>query len=64
MDSEVEVTSCNKDKGKKTCFRWSSFLIDYISVYKSQIVFTGLALEDDRPRMNAELRIMILLNCN
>ena len=29
--SEVEVTSCCKDKGKKTCFRWGDFMIDYIS---------------------------------
>ena len=50
---EVEVTSFRKDKGK-TYFRWSVFMIDYISAYKSQIVFIGLDLEADKPSMNAE----------
>ena len=31
QSSEVEVPSCSKDKGKKTCFRWGAFMIDYIS---------------------------------
>ena len=50
---EVEVTSFRKDKGKPY-FRWSGFMIDYISAYKSQIVFIGLDLEADKPSMNAE----------
>ena len=36
MDSEVDVTSCSKYRGRKTCF-----------------------FEADKPRMNAELRVMI-----
>ena len=32
-------------------------MIDYASVYKSQMAFTGLDL--DKPRMNAELRVMM-----
>ena len=40
MRSEAElVTSFNKDKGKKTCVRWSFFMIDYISAYRSQMAF-------------------------
>ena len=34
-------------------------MIDYISAYKSQMVFRGLDLEADQPRMNAELRVMM-----
>ena len=56
MGSEVEVTSYSKVKGKKTSFRWSAFMIDYISVYKSQIAFIGLDFEADKPRMKAEFR--------
>ena len=39
-------------------------MIDYVSAYKSQIAFMGSVLEGDRPRMSAELTVMILLNCN
>ena len=60
MGSEVEATSRSKDKRKKTCFRWSPFMIDYISAYKSQIAFTGLDIEVDKPRMKAELRVMMV----
>ena len=42
-----------KIKGKKTCFRWRAFMIDYISAYKSQMAFIGLDFEADEPRMNA-----------
>ena len=38
-------------------------MIDYVSAYKSQIAFMG-SVESDWPRMNAELTVMILLNCN
>ena len=58
MGSKVEVIFCSKDKAKM-CFRWSAFMIDYISAYKSQMVFRGLDLEADQPRMNAELRVMM-----
>ena len=58
MRSEAElVTSFNKDKGKKTCVRWSFFMIDYISAYRSQMAFLWLDFESDKPRVNAELRI-------
>ena len=30
-----------KIKGKKKCFRWSPFMMDYISAYKSQMAFIG-----------------------
>ena len=59
MGSEVETTSCSKDKRKKTCFRWSTFMIGYISAYKSQIAFMGLNFEYDKPRIKAELRVMM-----
>ena len=59
MGSEVEVTSCRKNKGKKTCFRWSAFMINYISAYKSQMAVMGLDFESDNPRMKAELRVMM-----
>ena len=59
MGSEVEVTSCSKDKGKKTCFIWSAFMINYISAYKSQMAFMELDFEADKPRMKAELRVMM-----
>ena len=42
-----------KIKGKKTCFRWRAFMIDYISAYKSQMAFIELDFEADEPRMNA-----------
>ena len=35
MGLEVEVISCSNDNGKKTCFRCSAFMIDYISAYRS-----------------------------
>ena len=57
MTSEVEGTSCSKDNRKKTCFRWSLFMIDYISAYKSQMAFMRLDFEYDKPRMEAELRV-------
>ena len=56
MGSEVELFFCSKDK-QKTCFRWSAFMIDYISAYKSQMAFMGLDYEADKPIMNAELRV-------
>ena len=59
MGSEVEATSCSKDKREKTYFRWSPFMIDYISAYKSQMAFMGLDFESDKPRMKAELRVMM-----
>ena len=59
MDSEVELTYCSKDKGKKTCFRWRAFMIDYISAYKSQMAFMELQFEAGKPRMKAELRVMM-----
>ena len=34
-------------------------MIDYISAYKSQMAFVGLGFQADKPRMNAELRVMI-----
>ena len=57
MSSEVETTSRGKDKRKKTCFRLSPFMIDYISAYKSQMAFMRLDFEYDKPRMEAELRV-------
>ena len=41
MGSRVEVTSGSKNKGKKTCFRWSTFMIDYIPVCKITNGFKG-----------------------
>ena len=38
MGSEVEVTSCNKDKGKKTCFRQTAFMIDHMSAYNHKLL--------------------------
>ena len=51
MDSEVEVTFCSKDKGKKTCCRWSVFMVNYILAYKSQIIFMKLDFEADKLRI-------------
>ena len=51
MDSEVEVTFCSKDKGKKTCCRWSVFTVNYILAYKSQIIFMKLDFEADKLRI-------------
>ena len=48
-----------KIKGKKTCFRWSTFMLGYISANKSQIAFMGLNFEYDKPRIKAELRVMM-----
>ena len=46
MGSEVEVTFCRKGKGKM-CFRWSAFMIDYISAYKLQMAFMGFDFKAD-----------------
>ena len=35
-------------------------MIDYVSAYKSQMAFMRLDLEIDKPRMNAELRVMMV----
>ena len=32
---------------------------DYISAYKSQMAFMGLDFKSDKPRMKAELRVMM-----
>ena len=44
----------------KACFSWTAFMIDYVSAYKSQMAFMRLDLEIDKPRMNAELRVMMV----
>ena len=36
-----------------------SFVVDYISAYKSQMAFMGLDFKADRPRMKAELNVMM-----
>ena len=54
-----DATFCSKGNRKKTCFRWSPFMLDYISAYRSQIAFMGLDFESDKPRMEAELRVMM-----
>ena len=41
------------------CFRWNTFMIDYISAYRSQIAFMRLDFEADKPRMNSEMRVMM-----
>ena len=35
------------------------FMIYYMSAYKSQMAFMVLDLEVDKPRMNAELKVMM-----
>ena len=59
MGSEVEVTFCSKDKGEKTCFRWSADMINYISAYKSQMTFMELHFEATKLIIKAELRVII-----
>ena len=39
-------------------------MIDYISAYKLQMAFLGLDFEFDKPRMKAELRIMLAKQCS
>ena len=56
MGSEVEVTFYRKKKRKK-CFRWSAFMINYISACKSQMTF--MDFEAHKLRTKAELRIMM-----
>ena len=59
MVSEVEVTSCSKDKGGKNVFQTGCF---YDSLHlRLQITndFYGIDFESDKPRVNAELRVMI-----
>ena len=36
-------------------------MINYILVYKSQMAFMGLDFEVDKPRLNAELRIVMAM---
>ena len=59
MGSEMEVTSCNKNKGKKICFSWSTFITDCITAYKWQKYFMEVDFEADKPRMKAELKVMV-----
>ena len=59
MDSKVEVASCSKDKGKKCILDRSAFMIDQISAHKPQLAFMGLDFEANKPRMKAELRVMM-----
>ena len=59
MILEVEITSCSFYKEKKTCFRRSVFMIDYISAYNSQLAFMELDSEADKPRVKAELRVIM-----
>ena len=47
MGSEVEVNFCSKDKGKKTSFQWSAFVINYVLAHKPQITFMRLDFEVD-----------------
>ena len=54
MGSEVAVTSCSKYKEKKTCFKWDSFMTDYISAYKSQMALMRLDLEADKSIMKVK----------
>ena len=46
MGSEVEIILCRKYK-EKSCFRWSAFMKDYISAYKSEMPFVGLNFKED-----------------
>ena len=43
----------------KTCCRWSVFMIDSISSYKSQMALVGLDFEANQPKMNAKLSVMM-----
>ena len=46
-------------KGKKTCFRWTAFMRDYISAYKSRMVFMELDFLSNEARIKAKLRVMM-----
>ena len=48
-----------KIKGKKCILDRSAFMIDYISAHKPQLAFMGLDFEANKPRMKAELRVMM-----
>ena len=50
MGQELELTSLRKDK--KTCFRQTTFRINYISPHKLQMVFMQLDFEVDEPKLN------------
>ena len=52
MGSEVEVISCKK-LVLDAAFLWQ------ITSHKSQMAFMGLDFEANKPRMNAELRVMM-----
>ena len=59
IGSEVEVISSNKDKERQPCFRWSAFIIDCISAYKSQMAFMELDFETSKRKMDAELKVIV-----
>ena len=59
MGSEMEVTSCNKNKGNKICFSWNTFMTDCISAYKWWKTFMEVDFEADKSRMKAEFRVMV-----
>ena len=60
MGSEVEATSCSKDKGKNV-FQNECFYDRLHLSLKNINVFYGITidLETDKPKMNAELKLMM-----
>ena len=55
----VKVTFCSKDKRKKRVLDGVAFMINYISVYKSQMTYMGLDCEAEKLRIKAELKVMM-----
>ena len=62
MHAATHVENNNELRSGKTFFRWKLLLIYYILACKSKIAFMVLDFETDsadKPRMNAELKIMM-----
>ena len=55
MGSEVEVSSCSKDKGKKRVLDYFYYR-SHLSL-QSQIAFMGSDFAADNPRMNVKLKV-------
>ena len=56
---KIEIRSENFLVAKASKNGVLSFMVDYISAYKSQMAFMGLDFKADRPRMKAELNVMM-----
>ena len=59
MGSQVEVTYCSEDKRKKRVL--DGVLLWQITSQFTRMTFMGLDFEADKPRIKAQLRVMMAI---